>query len=292
MTFRTRTLSLTLLLVGLIPLAAHADPPVPIDASMTDAATLRYQYTAGQVDAWRMQMVQNITMSGAGMPDNTTTESTMTMDTTQTVQSVDESGTATISQAISNTSVEMNVGGMEIPGDEVANMLNGLTVQMQITNRGEVLDTQMGEISDPMMAQMMGSLEDSFSQMTLTFPEEAIPVGHTWTEDLPMDMNQPGLDMDSSTTATYTFLGYANVEGTPMAVIESAITLTMSGDVSEMGASATVEGNGTGHGYTYFDNGSGTMHSGTVDMTVNVHLEGSGMTLDQAMDMQVSITKI
>lgn len=284
------TIALSLMMIA--PAVAWADPPIAVDPTLTDAALLRYQYTEGSSDTYRMELGQQMIMSGAGLPDGAQTDMTMLMDTLQTVQSVDEQGNGMMQQTIGNTTVTMSVNGQQVPAVEIGEMLNGLSITMQLSPRGEVLDTQIGEVPDPAMAEMLTMLEDSFSQMTLELPEEQVTVGQSWTQELPFDMDQAGLNLDTSTTATYTFLGYAMVDGRQIVVLESDINLGMSGTFSEGGMSATAEGTGSGHGYTYFDNALGKLHSGVMDMTLNMRITGEGITMDQQMNMSVNISQL
>ena len=284
---------LSALLLILVAALAQGQPaiPLPVDPALTDAATLRYQYAVGTSDTYRMEMRQQMTMSGLGM-GNAETNMVMSMDTAQAVQSVDEAGNGTILQTLGNTTVELLVNGQEVPAGELGTMVNGLSMTIQVSPRGEVLDSQLGDVSDPQLAQMVGMLEDSFTQMTLELPEEEVAIGHTWTQDLPFDMDQPGMDLDTSTTATYTFLGWALVEGTPLAVLQSNVQIALSGSFAEMGMTTTAAGTGSGQGYTYFDNTTGKIYSGVMEMTLNMTISGEGMTLDQSMTMTVTISKI
>ena len=281
------------LFLVMIPALAQGQPamPVPVDPALTDAATLRYQYAVGTADTYRMEMRQQMTMSGLGM-GNAETSMVMSMDTTQAVQSVDEGGNGTILQTLGNTTVELLVNGQPVPAGDLGGMVNGLTMTIQVTPRGEMLDSQLGEVSDPQLAQMVGMLEDSFTQMTLELPEEEVAIGHTWSQDLPFDMDQPGMDLDTSTTATYTFVGWAQVDGASLAVLQSNVQIALSGTFAEMGMTTTASGTGAGQGYTYFDNATGKIHSGIMEMTLNMTISGEGMNLDQAMTMTVNITKI
>ena len=282
---------MSFLFVSLLAASAVAEPPIPVDPSLTDAATFRYQYVEGTSDTYRMDMTQQMTMSGLGM-GNATTEMQMIMDTVQACQGVDEAGVGTIEQTLQNTRVNLTVNGQSVPAGDVAGMIDGLTMTLQMSPTGTIIDSEIGNVADPQLAQMVSTLEDSFGQMTLEFPENELAVGGTWTQELPFDMDQPGMDMDTSTTANYTFLGWATAEGAQVAVIQTTVTVTLSGTFTEMGITTTATGTGSGQGYTYFDNAGGKIHSGVMEMTMDMAITGEGMSLDQDMVMTVNISKI
>lgn len=264
---------------------------VEIDSAQTGPVTLRYLYEAGTADTYRMTMQQQMSMSGMGMGDATTIV-TMNIDNTQAVQSIDEAGNATIFQTLSNSSIAMTVNGQAIPADDLGGMLNGINVTMQVTPRGTVLDSQLGDVSDPQLQQMMDMMGDSFTQMTLEFPEEELQIGQSWTQELPFDMDQPGLDLDTSATATYTLSGFGDLNGTNVAVLQNQSTIAISGTFEEMGTTTTANGTGTGVGYTYFDPVAGKIVSGSMEMSLDMTIAGEGMTLNQNMTMTMEISRL
>ncbi len=283
-----RSLAAGLLACAALAGVALADPPIAVNPELTDPATLRYQFEAGSSQVYRMTVRQTMNMQGAGLGGGAQTEMTISMDTTQAVQSVEDQ-TAVIRQTTSNSALTVSVNGEAMPTGDLAGMVDGLSVTVTMNGRGQVLDTSVDEVSDPQMQQMLSMLEDSLSQMTLEFPEEALNIGASWTQALPLDMDQPGMDIDSTTSATYTFMGYAEVDSRPVAVLQSDIGISLSGSFQELGETTSVSGQGTGSGYTYFDNGSGTLLNGTMTMQLQMTIAGEGMSIEQNMNMTVTI---
>ena len=195
-------------------------------------------------------------------------------------------------QTTSDTSVSVNVNGAPVPAADLAGMIDGLSVSMVMSPRGEILDTTVEEVSNPQMAHTLTMIEDSFRQMTLVVPEEEIAVGDSWTQEVPLGMDQSGMELETETSATYTFVGWAVVEARPMAVLRSDMTVTLSGTFNEMGMTTTVSGSGGGTGYSYFDNVAGKLVQGDMSMTLDMSITGEGMTVDQAMVMTMSVNKI
>lgn len=267
-------------------------PALQVDPELTDAATLRYQFVPGETDTYHLEMTQRMTMTGSGLGDGAETHMAMSMNTSQVFGENTEAGDANIAQTTSDTEVEVSVNGTPIPAADLAEMINGLSVRLVMSPRGEILSSALDEIANPQMAQTLSMIEDSFRQMTLIVPEGVVSVGDSWNQEVPLNMEQAGMELDTQTTATYTFEGWALLGEQPIAVIRSDMTVNLSGQFNEMGMTTAVEGSGTGTGYSYFDNGAGKLRSGDMEMTLNMRVSGEGMTVEQVMVMTMTVEKI
>lgn len=278
------------MLVGLAS-TALADPPIAADPSLTDPATLRLQFAPGTTDDYHIEMVQNMSMGGAAMGMAADTVMNMTMDVTQSVEGVDDSGNGTLLQTFTNAEVTATMNGQPMPIGDLGSMLTGLALRVQVTPQGQVLDTQVEGATDPMMQQMSSMVEQSMGQMPVQFPEGPVNIGDTWTQEVPLGLDQMGMDLDTSATSTNTFLGWANVDGLNCALIQSDVTVSLSGTFTEQGMETTATGTGTGTGYTYFDNAAGKVIRATMDLTMNTNISVSGMEMDQSINMTMNMTK-
>jgi hypothetical protein len=237
-----------------------------------------------------MEMDQSMRVSGLDLGEAETAMS-MTMDTTQRVQELDGSGNGIIVQNISNTSVTVSVNRQPVPAGDMSSLLDDLSMTMTITPIGVVTESHVNESDNPQINELIGMLDESFSQMTLEFPERMLSIGDTWNVDAPFDLEQPGVELDSNTTATYRFIGYANHEGRQLVVLESNVEMSLSGEFEELGSTTTASGTGEGHGYTYFDNGSGKLERGVMDMSMSMSITAEGTSLQQEMRMNISIDR-
>jgi hypothetical protein len=160
-----------------------------------------------------------------------------------------------------------------------------------VTPQGQVLDTQIEGATDPMMQQMSSMVEQSMGQMPVQFPEGPVNIGDTWMQEVPLGLDQMGMELDTSATSTNTFLGWANVDDLNCALIQSDVTVSLSGTFTEQGMETTATGTGTGTGYTYFDNAAGKVIRATMDLTMNTNISVSGMEMDQSINMTMDMTK-
>ena len=247
-----------------------ADPPYEVDPSLNEAALLRYQFVEESAVSYRLNLDQTIEMSGLVLEGESQTIMAIAMDTTQTVQSVNELGNGLVVQVIDEVAIELMVDEVERPMGDLSEMMSSLVITLQISPRGEVVDTQVDSTSNAQLAE----------------------VGDTWTEEIPLSLNQGGMDLSTTTMATYLFLGYADVEDTICVVFESAVDFSISGTFEEMGITTTADGTGTGSGYTYFDHNEGVLVYSTFELNLDTAIFAEGMELQQQIAMTMTNTKL
>jgi hypothetical protein len=273
--------------------ARASEPPVPIDPSLNGDALLRYRFTTGETQVYRTEIDQRMSMGGAGLGQTAETSMRLVLDALHAVTAVDaETGVGTLNQQVNGATVNVTINGQSLPVEELARQLNGVTMTVRMSPRGEVVAVEMGEAADPQTAQMMSLMEESMRRTTIEFPEEAVSVGATWTREIPLELEQPGMEMETSVAATYTLLGYAHVEGRPCAALQNDITLSLSGTFEEMGLTSTARGTGAGTGYTYFDVEAGELVRSTMDMTLDTTVTAEGIELTQSIAMALNVTRL
>ncbi|MBN1946867.1 MAG: hypothetical protein JW797_14430 [Bradymonadales bacterium] len=293
-----RYLRTLLLVVGLstaVVTTALADPPVPVDPSITDTALLRYQFTPGTTDNYRLDMTQNMEITG--LPEEAGGSGAMQMNMGFTIsQEMQEStaeGNGVMRQRIQDVVATMRMGDMEIPiGDMISTQLAALVITVQMSPRGEIVHTDLTEVQDPQMQEMMSMMEGPMSQMNIVFPEEPLTIGQSWSDEFPFALQQEAVGMNITAGATYTFLGWAMVGETRCALLQTDVQISLAGNVAEMGPAATATGSGQGTGYNYFDNATGKIASSSMDMTMNMSIAAEGMNVQQAMTMHMTMNKI
>lgn len=269
-----------------------ADPPYEVDPSLNEAALLRYQFVEESAVSYRLNLDQTIEMSGLVLEGESQTIMAIAMDTTQTVQSVNELGNGLVVQVIDEVAIELMVDEVERPMGDLSEMMSSLVITLQISPRGEVVDTQVDSTSNAQLAEVLAMLEGPMGQMNLVLPEAEVEVGDTWTEEIPLSLNQGGMDLSTTTMATYLFLGYADVEDTICVVFESAVDFSISGTFEEMGITTTADGTGTGSGYTYFDHNEGVLVYSTFELNLDTAIFAEGMELQQQIAMTMTNTKL
>ena len=285
------SLSIAVAMLGMVG-DALADPPYSVDPSLTDAAVLRYQFAEESAVSYRLNLDQTIVMSGRVLDGESQTTMGIQMDTTQTVQSVNEEGNGIVAQLIDDVAIELAVDEVEHPMGDLSELMNTLVITLQISPRGEVVDTQVDSASNAQLAEVLTMLDGPMGQMNLVLPEAEVEVGDTWEEEIPLTLNQGGMDLETTTMATYAFLGYADVEGTICAVVGSAIDFSISGTFEEMGMTTTADGTGTGSGYTYFDHNEGVLVYSTIELELDTAISAEGMELQQQINMTMTNTKL
>jgi hypothetical protein len=269
-----------LVLATAVPAAAWADPPVPVDPSQ------------GQTDTFHFEIDQQMQVSGAAVGDPAQTTVTMSFDAQQTVSSLDESGTAQLEQHLQNVAIALHVNDEDVPTDDLTRLLTGLAMTFQMTSRGVIEDNEVSQVSDPQFSQMLDMLQESMRHVTVEFPEGPVAIGDSWTQDFPLQLDQPGMQLTTAVTARYTFLGYAQVDTHTSAVLQTDVQVTLSGTFDEMGIPTSVQGSGTGSGYTYFDNDAGTLLTGSMDLNLSTQITAEGIDLGQSIAMTMAVRKI
>jgi len=272
--------------------AAVAEPPIPVELVDTEPILLRYRFVSGDVDAYRIEIDHELIVSGPALEQPAATAARMVIDTDQTVVSTAEDGSARLRQRITASTVNMSVNDVSLSTDDIAMMLNGLTLSFDMTGTGDVSDTTVEDVPDPQMAQMVSLVQDSIRHTTIAFPEEPVAVGGQWTQEIPVDLEQPEMQFDTRIAATYTFLGYATIDEVQVAVLQSDLDVSLSGSFTDAGLRTTAEGSGTGIGYTYFDDASGKLVRGSMEIELQTDISAEGMEFVQALTMAMRVMRL
>jgi hypothetical protein len=270
--------------------AAFADPPIPVDPDLAESATLRYQYTPETVSVYRVSVGQVFTMTGEGLDHPVTSSTRVAFDLTSTVLDVDEASVAMIQQTIGNLETTAELNGSQLPIENIASSLDGAVTTMYVTPLGSVVTAEAGD--DTRADGVVQMTSQALSRMSIRFPEGELAVGDRWTQDVPYDLSQPGMDFETTSTAQYTYLGVALVDGVPCAVLQSDVRLTLTGTLTEGGMTATATGTGSGQGYSYFDNAAGSLLQGSLETTIEMEVSGVGMDVNQTMRLTVTVGRL
>ncbi len=176
----------TTLLLGAALLAVGFAAPATADDSGTadsgETYLLRYQFKPGEIVRWRVVHLAKIKSTVAGTTE--TTETVSKSIKAWKVTDVNESGTATFENLIEQVDMRTKfTGRQEVtynsqtdqtppPGyEDVAKSVGKCLSLITINSRGEVIGRKDEKIA---------TTSPNEGQVTVTLPEESIPVGHTW----------------------------------------------------------------------------------------------------------------
>ena len=181
-----------------------------------EALPLGLSFTEGQSQTY----VIGMTMDGkaeAAMLGSQSIAMDVTETVTWTVTDVDDEGVATIEVAVTDMSGTVN--GVAIPdtGAEVP------AVEMRIAPDGRVLTA--GGMSFGSIDQTQGFGFPGMGQMTPLLPDEAVAPGDSWTKEFSQE--NPFGEGTIDFSATSTFEGYEDVNGTKAAVVTTSYTVPM-----------------------------------------------------------------
>lgn len=168
-----------------VPTAADSPPKVElIDAGREPRRELRLTFTKGATfeRVMSMQMGAELVVNGELLPRAPVP--TISMPVRGTIESVDEHGDARYSAEMSEATIE----GMDLPPAAMAMIkvsladIAGTRIAGRVSPRGLQSDGKITTKSmNPQFLATMDSLKQSFGQMSVPLPVEAIGVGGKWS---------------------------------------------------------------------------------------------------------------
>jgi hypothetical protein len=265
-----------LALLGASVAEARPTPPKNLDTQVKGTQTFRYRYKTGGADQYTTVMAQSIKMdAGAGAPPM---DSTSTIKTTlqQKVESVDPDGTATLTTTYEGLKIEIVQNGARIPADQVGPLedaLKGITSRTRLTARGEPRDLTVD--GEPVaMKQITESMKSAMVGTNPIFPDRAIKVGESWTQKIPIAINQGPLKLTLHFQVTYTYIGASKLKDATASVFRVDVESSMNeSPAGPGGARIVMTGNGEGVGFIYFNNEQGKLVRSELEMTQTTHMK-------------------
>lgn len=183
---------------------AKSKPPVVklIDAGQEPRQELRYTCKAGEEETMTMRIDTSMNMTGAQTMQMKVPTQVMTM--AIKVEKVDSEGNMTVTSKLTKADVLGTPGVQRQVVDAVrteTKKLVGLATRGEITDRGQVLkmDATLPDSASPQVKQMIGSLNQSLSQISTVLPKEAVGVGGKWSVSMSVEAGPMKLQQ----TATY-----------------------------------------------------------------------------------------
>jgi hypothetical protein len=253
--------------------------PLSAFAQTTGAPyTIAYKFTTGQQLKFGMSMDMNTqtTVGGTSRPINMH----MHMSMTQTVQSVQPDGSATLQTSLATDTETMN--GQPMPTSSMPKINN---ISETLSPSGQILNLS-GMPSSP----MTGNFNPNTFGMQSFLPTKPVNIGDTWTASVPIAM----IGATINATMTLVAVSPANIAtintvmtSTPLAATPPAATTTPSTTTPAVVPPMNMTMNGTGT--TLFDitNGDVVSTDGhmTIGMTMTVPAHGAQPSHSMNMNM-------
>ena len=147
---------------------------------------LRYALTKGREESMALDTTMGMSMSMAGMAMPDMVMPTMHMVGKSTVTDVAPNGDASTQMSFSDVSLINGAGVDPALSSALQSGLADLKTMPStatMTSRGIMRDSKfdLTKITNPQMAQMMGSMASTMQSLSVPFPEEPVGVGAKWT---------------------------------------------------------------------------------------------------------------
>jgi hypothetical protein len=255
-----------------VPLTADSDTEVVVkllDPGARPRSPLRYKFQAGRTETMVMEMKMSTAMEMGGQkaPETKSPPSEMTM----TIESKEVSPQGDLRYEFKLKKADvipdpnanpMMVGAMK----QSLNSMVGMNGTVTVTSRGFTKDTdiKMPDGINPQVAQSMGNMHQSMSQMSAPFPAEPVGIGGRWQVSMPLETN----GMKIKQTATYELV---EIRGDK---VKFNVTIKQTADPQEMsmpGTKVSLE--------SLKSSGNGTVETTLTDLvpTSNIDITTNGV---------------
>jgi len=281
-----------------------------ISCQATAAEPLLWKFVEG--DSYNYQMIQDMkTTMNLGPGGETTSAVKQTIDMVWNVDSVDDNGTAVLTQSINRVQLDITAPGQgdvhfdtdsEEPAQGFAAMLvpslmamtkNPLKVTM--TSRGEITAVEVPAALLEAMSQgpggaLLGSFatEDGFkdvlAQSSLTLPPaDQLVEGHQWSTAFVMENPVAGRIL---TQTTYEYQGPRDVAGQQMEVFVPTVATRFGEENLPNGASLRVKDQET-TGEILFNRSAGLLDSTSIHQRMDLRITVGGNVVNQHIDQTI-----
>jgi hypothetical protein len=278
------------------------------------AETLRWRFTAGTAVRYEMtnEMKQSMALAGA----STEVSSRQIIDMLWKIESVDDQGTAVMSQIIERMRVKISTlqGPQKIEAEfdssnaaasannpiaqslgQVSKAMIGKPVTMKVSATGKLSDIVIppdmieGLKAAPGVGAMFSEdyIKQLSSQSMLQLPEEPVDTGASWTSETKADNPLLG---QQTVVGTYVFEGVRERDGQTFANISSkveqqfqpAADSQVQVEVKEQSSAGKIE----------FNLDSGSLDTSKMLAQMKLHIKAMGTEIDQDITLNMSLRKM
>jgi hypothetical protein len=266
--------------------------------------TLRYKFKPGETIHYvmRQEMVQNVTAQDKPVK----VSMTQTLDMSQKVESVDDEGTASVTQTVERIRMTMTLPqGQGVDYDSASDKApEGLAaklapvfgavvkqpIKVKITSCGTTRDLKLPEGMLEQMKKGLGPVaemfsDDSFRQMAnlAVLPEEPVVPGKTWSHQATLKNAMFG---KAQVDTTFRYEGEEDRGGKPLEKIASTMKMQFGEKIGQANIAVKQQDN---RGTIYFDNTAGRIIESTGKTRMKIEISIAGMKLDQDMEMTIEM---
>ena len=269
---------------GLLWPDAQADPPIPVDPTLTDPVLLRLQFVPERLDTYRIRYGGEGSLTARLHMDETRWSFNTALLERQTVRTVDADGNGIAFFELDE--IELNRWVDEEPADpeDVEPVTEGLYREIRRDMFGRVLEDQlmldMGGGLDGDSRDFLGLVDLHSRRVDLRFPDRSLDVGEMWTQTFENHRHDPEGGIEDTTVGQFTFLGYADISGIRTAVVYCNLqTWVEISDTAVFGdITGPALGRGIGEGYLYFGVDNGSFESGQIEYGFVFRAQPTGTT--------------
>jgi len=272
-----------------------------ISGAATAAEPLAWKFVEG--DTFRTQMVQEMkTTLDLGPGGETTSAVKQTIDMVWEINSVDDEGTASLTQTIDRVRMHITAPGQaEVHFDTtseepaqgfsamLAPLLKAMTrspFQVTMTSRGET-QALLETISQGPAGTLLGSLatekgfQETMARNLLILPTaEELVEGHQWTTSLQVENQLVG---NITALATYEYQGSREIEGQTMEVFVPTLVTQFEGQEE---LTLRVEEQET-TGEILFNSAAGHLDSTSIHQSINLVITSNGNEVNQHLEQTI-----
>lgn len=251
---------ITALALSLIAADAFAERPANIDTTRTDSISLAYRLARG--DSHNHVFTAQMETEGLEGPSSQRSAVRLNIPVTYEVQSVDGAGTALVATSLRTPEVSFSVNGQAQSATALANTFRSARLTQSVARDGTIVErTGRFAATTPSEAFVTGFVSDSLAVHWVQFPQEAVNIGDSWLQIIPMDMHDAENNLSATVSVRYTLSGFASSGTGEVAVIDAQYTTAIDGQmIGDSGRSVRVVGRGHGEGYLLFDYREGRIH--------------------------------
>jgi hypothetical protein len=278
---------------ALLPMAAHAAEP------------LAWKLEPGLANRYRMTQDTNIEKTGAG--GDATVESSLTLDMSWAVQTLNEDGSAVLDQKIERMQMKASTGDGQTaeidsaakddpqgPGAMLAPFLKAMTehsFKVTMTPRGEIKDVKIpdaivGALKNQPGAAQMGDLASEegvkklVAQAAFVLPEKLEP-DVQWTSKT--ETNLPAVGKQTAET-TYRYEGPKEVDGQSLEAFTAKVNLNFTG--GQIPVEVTKQDS---NGEILFNREAGRLESSSIKQNTTLKITVGNQTIDQTIKQKVEM---
>lgn len=263
---------------------AQADPPIPVDPTLTDPVLLRLQFVPEQVVTYRIRYDGEGSFTTRLRMDETRWSFSTVLVERQTIRTVDADGNGVALFELDEIELDRSVDEQPAPSEELEPITEGLFREIRRDTFGRVLEDQlmldMGGGLDGDSRDFLGLMDLHSRRIDLRFPDRSLDVGEMWTQTFENHRHDVDGGIEDTTVGQFTFLGYADINGIRTAVVSCNLqTWVEISDTAFFGdIIGPALGRGIGEGYLYFGVDDGAFETGQIEYGFVFRAQPTGTT--------------